>query len=82
MYVFGRRASLDFHDVALMIGPPFCSDDVAASNVRNCGPLSCGVVVLGNSDGLVWLPSLPALPNDFAISDCVGLVGVVGNWVM
>ena len=53
LYVFGRRASFDFHVPALMIGPPFGNDDVAASNVRNCGPLSCGVVVLGNSDGLV-----------------------------
>lgn len=53
LYVFGRRASLDFHEVALIIGPPFGRDDVAASNVRYCGPLSCGVVVLGNSEGLV-----------------------------
>lgn len=53
LYVFGRRASFDFHDVAFIIGPPLGNDDVAASNVRYCGPLSCGVVVLGNSDGLV-----------------------------
>lgn len=52
LYVFGRRASFDFHDAALANGAPFGNDDVA-SNVRNCGLFSCGVVVLGNSDGLV-----------------------------
>lgn len=53
LYVFGRRASFDFHDAALVNGAPFGNDDV---------------VVLGNSDGLVvtWLPSFR---NDFGISD-------------
>lgn len=52
LYVFGRRASFDFHDVAFIIGAPFGIDELAASNERNW-PFSCGVVVLGNSDGLV-----------------------------
>lgn len=52
LYVFGRRASFDFHDADLTVGTVFGSDDVAGSNVRNCEPFSCGVVVLGNSDGL------------------------------
>lgn len=53
LYVFGRRASFDFHVLALIAEPLFDREDDAASYVRNCVPLSCGVVVLGNSDGLV-----------------------------
>lgn len=67
LYVFGRRASFDFHDELLPLGVFVGNDEVAASNdVRNGAPFSCGVVVDGNSDGLeVTCPPLTSLVNGF-----------------